>query len=65
MEPNETSNAILHDIAARADHAGHVLLESAEIAFASSPEGKRWLEPVDVEKRLHKLTPEARQQIAL
>jgi hypothetical protein len=65
MEPNETSKPILYDIAARANHAGHVLLEGAEIAFACSPEGKCWLERVDVEKRLYKLTPAARQQIAL
>jgi hypothetical protein len=56
---------MLHHIAARADSAGHVLLEGDEIGFASSEEGKRWLEEIDAGKRLYKLTREAQRRCAL
>ena len=53
---------ILQRIAARADHAGHVLLEADEIAFAATDAGKRYLVEVDAAKRLYKLTYEARNR---
>ena len=65
MEPDAKTKRILNDIASRADHVGHVLLEPAEICFADSAEGARWLEPIDVARRLYKMTPAARQQKAL
>jgi len=33
------------------------------VTFARSNEGAQWLEPIDPEKRLYKLTQEARQQL--
>jgi hypothetical protein len=65
MEPNESQSEILHRIAARADSAGHVILEEAEVAFAQSGPGGQWLEPIDAGKRLYKLTPIAQQRQAL
>jgi hypothetical protein len=65
MELDAETQHILNDIASRADHVGHVLLEPAETDFAASAEGARWLEPIDVARRLYKLTPAARQQVAL
>jgi len=41
-----------------------VLLEAREEAFARSDKGGRWLQPIDAEKRLYKVTEEARQQLA-
>ena len=64
MDLNDTSRRMLHAIVLRADHAGHVLLEADEEAFAKSDKGRRWLEPIDAEKRLYKVTDEARQQLA-
>jgi len=62
-----SKNAVraLHEVAARADHVGHVILEDAEVRFAWSDESRRWLEPIDPGKRLFKLTPEAHQQLAM
>ena len=62
---DDTTRRTLHDIAARADHAGHVILESDELGFANSGEGRRWLQPLDPDKRLYKLNPEAAQQVAM
>ena len=54
---------LLHRIAARADHVGHVLLlYEDEIAFALSEEGERWILPIDPAKRLYRLTDDARQR---
>jgi hypothetical protein len=53
---------LLQRIAERSDHAGHVLLEADEIAFAQTAEGRRYLVEVDAAKRLYRLTYEARNR---
>ena len=52
-------------IGPRADPSGHVLLDSPEIAFALSAQGTRWLTPIDPDMHLFKLTPVAREQLAM
>jgi hypothetical protein len=65
MEPSETATLFLHEIAARADHAGQVLLAGSEIDFALSPEGSQLLEPIDQRLHLFKLTPIAHERLAM
>ena len=62
---NDELMHLLHDIAFRSDHAGHVLLEPDEIEFARSELGRRYFEEVDVAKRLYRLTYAARQDAGL
>ena len=56
---------LLHEIGARADHVGHVLLEPEEIVFAGSKLGTRFLVPINPERRLYKPTRKAREQLAI
>jgi len=54
----------LRAIAKRADHDGHVVLQSAEIPFALSRDGVRWLARLNPAQRLYQLTPHGRKVLA-
>jgi len=62
---SETASQLLHQIGGRAAHAGHVLLDGPEIAFALFAEGAGGLEPIDADMHLFKLTPVARERLAM
>jgi hypothetical protein len=55
----------LNALIARADRAGHVLLTEAEVDFALTSEGEKWLVPLDATKRLYKLTSVALERLGL
>jgi hypothetical protein len=55
----------LNVLIARADGAGHVLLSEAEVDFALTSEGEKWLVPIDATKRLYKLTGIALERLGL
>ena len=65
MNVDEQLRHLLHDIALRSDHVGHVLLQPEEIEFARSELGRRYFEEVDAAKRLYRLTYAARQDAGL
>ena len=61
---NDTNLQTLRGIAKRADHEGRVVLQSAEIPFALSRDGVRWLAQLNPAQRLCKLTPHGRKMLA-
>ena len=65
MTDDETALPLINALVARADHAGHVILSEAEVDFALSADGERWLTPVDATKRLYKLAAVAHERLGL
>ena len=65
MSGDEPALPLINALVARADHAGHVILSEAEVDYALSPEGERWLTPVDATKRLYKLAAVAHERLGL
>ena len=61
---NDTNLQTLRGIAKRADHDGHVVLQSAEIPFALSRDGVRSLAQLNPAQRLYQLTPLGRKILA-
>jgi hypothetical protein len=54
------SVAMLNALGLRADSVGHVILTQDEVRFARSSEGQRWLQPIDADMSLYKLTQQAK-----
>ncbi|HEX2540185.1 MAG TPA: hypothetical protein VHM00_03780 [Caldimonas sp.] len=65
MTSDDAAVPLLNALVARADRAGHVMLSDAEVDFALSNEGEKWLVPLDASKRLYKLTSAAHERLGL
>jgi hypothetical protein len=65
LHREDATSQLLNALVGRADRAGHVMLSEAEVDFALSAEGEKWLVPIDATKRLYKLNSVAQERLGL